>query len=287
MVGYILILIVIQGFVSADEHWGYEDIEGELGPDHWYLKYKTCIGNRQSPIDVEKEYVEYDPTLKPLTFKGYGLLKEVPVTNDGHTVRVDLPDDCQIFLVSESFNSSYRLKQFHFHWSHDDSNGSEHAVYKRHYPLEMHLVHADETVSFDQSLTEPFGLVVVSVLFEFGNSTDGMIKLTNSFTDIKDPKQKNETTIRDLNLLDLLPVNVDKYLQYAGSLTTPPCNEAVKWIILNETNFITHSQMDDFRSLKRVVTENGKITEEDFETNDRPLQDIKGRKVYASYKLIT
>lgn len=51
----------------------------------------------------------------------------------------------------------------------------------------MHLVHADETVSYDQALTEPFGLVVVSVLFKFGKTTDGMLKLTKKFSEIKDP----------------------------------------------------------------------------------------------------
>lgn len=52
---------------------------------------------------------------------------------------------------------------------------------------QMHLVHADETVTYDRALTEPFGLVVVSVLFQFGESSGEMKKLTDHLKRIKDP----------------------------------------------------------------------------------------------------
>lgn len=100
----LLLIAVFQVFVSAEEHWGYTNMEDELGewqicfenmaknlliftdPGHWYLKYKDCIGNRQSPIDIEKSDVQYDPTLRPLRFEGYDLpIHDAQVTNDGHT----------------------------------------------------------------------------------------------------------------------------------------------------------------------------------------------------------
>lgn len=41
----------------------------------------------------------------------------------------------------------------------------------------------------------------------------------------------------------LLPKNINNYFQYDGSLTTPPCNEAVKWIILTQTGEISRAQV--------------------------------------------
>jgi len=83
-------------------------------------------------------------------------------------------------------------------------------------------------------------------------------------------------------LIKLLPINTRNYLQYAGSLTTPPCNEAVQWIVLPLHGEISHAQMTNFRSLKHEVLVNGKIVEEQFENNDRNVQAIKGRKVHQA-----
>lgn len=90
-----------------DEHWGYERSDGELGkthysnfvlctvvisqtlwidPGHWYQKYNSCIGHRQSPIDIERDDVIYDPTLKPLVLKGYNVpIPEARLINNGHS----------------------------------------------------------------------------------------------------------------------------------------------------------------------------------------------------------
>lgn len=57
-----------------------------LDSRHWYIKYQNCIGNRQSPIDIERNYIVHDPNLRPLTFVGYDKrVSVVNVTNEGHT----------------------------------------------------------------------------------------------------------------------------------------------------------------------------------------------------------
>lgn len=51
----------------------------------------------------------------------------------------------------------------------------------------MHLVYVEEGVSFEEALTEPFGLLVLSVLFKIGKQHGELLKLTNKFNAIQDP----------------------------------------------------------------------------------------------------
>lgn len=119
-----------------------------------------------------------------------------------------LDDDTDKKVISiPLLNMTYKLVQFHFHWSQDDKDGSEHAIFNEHFPLEvemrsnfrcyksiefiffvqMHLVHVEEGVTFDEALSEPFGLLVLSVFFKLGKQNSELLKLTNKFDQIEDP----------------------------------------------------------------------------------------------------
>ena len=62
--------------------------------------------------------------------------------------------------------NSYKLLQLHFHWGSDDTQGSEHTVDGKRFPMEMHLVHQSSDL---ESATNPDvedGLAVAVVLWE-------------------------------------------------------------------------------------------------------------------------
>ena len=49
---------------------------------------------------------------------------------------------------------------------------------------------------------------------------------------------------------DLLPLPDSEFVNYPGSLTTPTCNEAVRWILFKQPIKISARQMEAFRVLK-------------------------------------
>ena len=50
-------------------------------------------------------------------------------------------------------------------------------------------------------------------------------------------------SLETVPLQDLMPENTDRYFRYVGSLTTPPCNEAVVWTLFNDAVRISSRQV--------------------------------------------
>lgn len=191
---------------GAGHHWTYEGAEG---PERWgdlAAEYASCsTGKMQSPIDLAeadtKGMLDYSVDYKtvPLT-----------IFNNGHTVQVNIEAGGKLEESSVAFN----LLQIHFHAP------SEHVVQAKHYPLEAHFVHkaADGT------------LAVLGVFIEEGAENAALAAMIDHLPEQKsEPKAFAETPF-DPNAL--LPENRSIY-RYAGSLTTPPCSEGVKWHVFS------------------------------------------------------
>ena len=67
-----------------------------------------------------------------------------------------------------------------------------------------------------------------------------------------------------LNASELLPTD-QRYYQFMGSLTTPPCSEGVLWMVLKQPTQISKDQLKLFQQL--------------FPNNARPVQPVNGRPV--------
>jgi carbonic anhydrase len=71
-----------------------------------------------------------------------------------------------------------------------------------------------------------------------------------------------------LDINDLLPRSTDDYFTYAGSLTTPPCSETVRWIVLKQPVQVSKNQIAAFRAV--------------FPMNARPTMPLGARQLLSS-----
>lgn len=225
---------------GGEVHWSYE---GEGGPRNWgQLKpeFTTCgIGKRQSPINIVPMDTLQGPA-EPLQFD-YNA-SGGSVVNNGHTIQVDM-EGTNLLTVR---GTVYRLVQFHFH------TPSEEQINHRHAAMVAHLVHK----SADGQLA------VVAVLLEPGLPNPVIEKVwTYMPLDVND-RVRLPPEIIDLN--ELLPKD-QRYYQFMGSLTTPPCTEGVLWNVLKQPVTLSREQIRLFQQL--------------YPSNNRPVQPTNGRPV--------
>ena len=188
-------------------------------------------GRAQSPIDIGGATPARLPALR-FSYRPAA----VSVTNSGHAITATLRDTSVLRIG----DVDYRLLQFHYH------HPAEHRVDGKAAPVEVHLVHQNARGE----------LAVVGVLFTEGNASQalaGLVRAVGATTTL-DPRA-------------LLPAR-HSYTTYSGSLTTPPCTEDVKWLILDQMMTASGEQMKQMRAL--------------VGPNARPLQERGGRKVEKS-----
>ncbi|RLV96436.1 hypothetical protein DV515_00012608 [Chloebia gouldiae] len=251
-----------------------------LCPSEWHKAYPIAQGNRQSPIDIDSARAVYDPSLQPLVIS-YESCTSLSISNTGHSVMVEFEDtDDRTAISGGPFQNPFRLKQFHFHWGTTHSQGSEHTIDGKPFPCELHLVHwnARKYATFGEAAAAPDGLAVVGVFLEIGKEHASMNRLTDALYMVKFKGTKAQ--FRGFNPKCLLPSSLD-YWTYLGSLTTPPLNESVTWIVLKEPIRISMKQLEKFRMLLFTSEEDQRIQ---MANNFRPPQPLKGRIVRASFK---
>ena len=225
---------------AGEVHWAYE---GENGPQAWgKLKpeFNVCaIGKRQSPINIEDSGTLQGPA-EPLQFNY--TVSTGTVVNNGHTIQVDLQGDNSLTVRG----MVYRLVQFHFH------TPSEEQVNFRNFAMVAHLVHKSSDGQ----------LAVVAVLLDPGVANSLINKVWTYMPLDQSDRVRMPAGIVDMN--ELLPKD-QRYYQFIGSLTTPPCTEGVLWMVLKQPTQVAKEQIRLFQQL--------------FPNNARPVQPVNGRPV--------
>ncbi|MFK4754385.1 carbonic anhydrase [Oceanobacter antarcticus] len=221
---------------NPSPHWSYE---GDDGPEHWATlsaDYTSCgSGLNQSPLNLT-EMIAADQIPLVLNYHPGG--KEI--LNNGHTVQVNYAAGNTLNVGSRSFN----LIQFHFH------TPAENRIEGKSYPMAMHLVHA----------TPEGRLAVLAIMLQAGEENKELAKV---WGDLPLSGEKKELDNR-LDISKLLPESLD-YIQYNGSLTTPPCTEGVSWFVLKTP---IEASADQIVVFTRLIGE-----------NSRPIQPLNARVV--------
>lgn len=247
-------------YAAENAAWGYS---GQLGAKHWVTLTAdnfACSGKNQSPINLTG-FIEAE--LQPIKFSYHTGANTI--INNGHTIQVNSEKGSSIEVDGQKFN----FLQVHFHAP------SENHINGQSYPLEAHFVHAN-----DQG-----DLAVVAVMYQSGKPKKDLEVQTDKFGDkvvkaVISPQdkmlaqlwsvmpaqagEKHEFAER-INLKGLLPKHRD-YYRFNGSLTTPPCSEGVRWLVMKEVVTVSKAQIDAFSAVLD-------------EPNNRPLQPVNARPI--------
>ena len=236
--------LILSGFLaisaiaaSHHAHWSYK---GESGPLHWGeldKKFFMCEkGVNQSPVNLNR-FVEANLQKPKIKYSGHA----ESVVNNGHTIKVKVQGIDWIEIDGKKFN----LLQFHFH------TPSENKIEGKSFPMEAHFVHKSNDGEY----------LVIALMFKEGNENKALQKVLNDL----DPKVGDEKQLKEMfNPGEFFPKKLD-YFRYDGSLTTPPCTEGVRWIVLKNSVEASKEQIEKMHKI--------------MGNNNRPTQPLKARVI--------
>ncbi|XP_077510168.1 uncharacterized protein LOC144121096 isoform X1 [Amblyomma americanum] len=278
----VFVALVDRGSCSAK--WGYS---GEFGPYNWpnvdtSPNDNQCGRKHQSPVDLDERYAEFDPALNEITFSGYDRELESPsIVNNGHTVQVSASEDPNRYIEGANLPGRFQFAQFHFHWGANSSRGSEHTIRGFQYPLELHLVHFNAKYgSASEAMKYQDGLAVVAIYFEVSPTpNEDLSGIVDALKNVRLSDHKGTSLQQPVVLSRFLPRMTRQYFRYPGSLTTPPCSEAVTFTVMTTTVPISEEQLQQFRLLRTGSDESSSLLVDNF----RPTFPLNGRRVFKSF----
>lgn len=211
----------------------------------------TPVGAKQAPINISTA-MTVEAILPKLSFR----YEDTPfeVENTGHVVEV-VYEAGSVLRIGKSVMDEFTLAQFHFHAP------SEHMINGKQYDAELHLVHTNALGEF----------LVVGVMLNSSRVVPGL------YTDILAiaPLTPGSTPLpgKVLNAHDLLPRN-SGYYTYTGSLTTPPCTESVRWIVMSKPVDVPDAVIRQLHSIIGAFP-----GYKGYPNNNRPIVPLNGRAV--------
>lgn len=287
----ILLMAVLRPMhVASESNYNSKGIPryDPIGPEWNYRDFKNwpplCHkGKRQSPIsfkDLDNRSVRLDSTLEDIVLHNCDFSAfetNIRITNDVTALIVNIKpaagdaDEC---IANDPMGGeSYRFQQLHFHAN------SEHLFPRAHPDSELHIVFSRMTRNAEEFLVLAVLLTATDESqITLQNVTASLVSIDTVLTSGRLPPPKSfatSTTVQETDLSALLPRR-RSYLTYLGSFTTPPCTEAVRFVVFSVPQLMSQ------RSLTKLREALDESMPKDFLRygNSRPPQPLYGRIVH-------
>ena len=232
------------------EDWTYFD--GRQGPGQWTGYCRG--GHQQSPVNLT-DIKHFDQSnlaaallhLEPTHFHAEHI----------HNLVLLEADEGSILIYEGRI---YELSQAHWH------TPSEHRVRGQTFDMEMHWVFLPiKTKKEKPRGKEDFTAVVIAVFMQVTEDSQGLSVFDTVLTHIPGPEDETDIKTLKIDLTKFLPsrtftgdpfflrynksTEAQEYWQlgyyaYDGSLTTPPCTEKVRWLLLPRLVPITQQELE-------------------------------------------
>ncbi|KAI6783859.1 uncharacterized protein J7T54_001735 [Emericellopsis cladophorae] len=222
----------------ADGDFGYDELHSALGWHGLSPNNTICaVGKNQSPVNIKTdEYEVVDGASYKFDIVNYPHGAEF--LNTGHNVQVFANGS------AEFDGTKYSLAQYHFH------TPSEHRIGDEYYPSEVHFVFQNGN-----------DLAVIGFMIELAGWGDRINwPISKSLAKVLQiPSGGNKVTTAALHFGALEHhIRKSDVYRYSGSLTTPPCDEGVKFNVVANPIYI---DVKTFRNTKKVIKFNSRYTQ--------------------------
>ncbi|CAL8340760.1 unnamed protein product [Lota lota] len=267
---------------SEETYWAYS---GAHGPDEgWASAYPECRERNQSPINILDHDAKVSVEYQELTLEGFDAesSNKTSMKNTGKTVAIMLRDD--YFVRGAGLPGRFKAEKVEFHWGPSNaSDGSEHSVNGRRFPVEMqvYMYNSDDFDSLGAAIREKRIIAAMAVFFQVGGRDNPAVDpVIHGLRGVV--HHEKETLLEPFVLKDLLPSSLGSYYRYTGSLTTPPCSKVVEWILFSRPVYVSYKQLEAFYSIFTTEQQDHVKSVEYLRSNFRPLQSLDSRHVFKS-----
>ncbi|XP_055724489.1 receptor-type tyrosine-protein phosphatase gamma-like isoform X1 [Salvelinus fontinalis] len=267
---------------AEESYWAYS---GTYGPEEgWSSAYPECRQRNQSPINIVDQDIKVSMEYQELTLDGFEAesSNKTSMKNTGKTVAIMLKDD--YFVRGAGLPGRFKAEKVEFHWGQSNgSDGSEHSINGRRFPVEMqiYMYNSDDFDSLSAAMRQKRIIAAMSVFFQVGLKDNPAVDpIIHGLRGVV--HHEKETFLEPFVLRDLLPSSLGSYYRYTGSLTTPPCSKVVEWIVFNRPVFLSYKQLEAFYSIFTTEQQDHVKSVEYLRSNFRPIQSLDNRDVFKS-----
>ncbi|XP_039481739.1 carbonic anhydrase 6 [Drosophila santomea] len=248
------------------------------GPHTWLPKSGSSgssVGEAncfQSPVNIDETQIQRLAIRELLNWNHFDdLPASITLENTGQTLilRAQFHGNAPTISGADLL-ASYTFLELRFHWGWCNSEGSEHTINHRKFPLEMQVMHKTGS-GVPGMCTSSYDLLMIGYFFDLSAHNPYLDPLVQNLRLVQKPGTRVQIPPFPISYL-MYPFRSGFY-SYGGSLTHPPCYQGTEWFIFPESLAISDFQLRHFRLLL------GPDGISPIARNSRPVQNMGNRVV--------